>query len=86
VDSWIDIVGTCAAVLTTASFLPQVVQTWRSRSADDFSWIWILCFSLGLGLWLVYGLARQSLPLVAANGITLSLVVLIGVIKFRARH
>ena len=84
-DAWTDIIGTCAAVLTTASFLPQVFQTWRTKSAADFSWIWILCFSIGLALWLVYGIAKEALPLIAANGITLALVVLIGLIKFRAR-
>lgn len=81
---WTDIIGSCAAVLTTASFLPQVLQTWRTRSAADFSWIWILSFSVGLALWLVYGLARQSGPLIVANGITLLLVLLIALVKFRA--
>ena len=81
---WTDIIGACAAVLTTASFLPQVFQTWRTRSADDFSWVWILSFSIGLGLWLVYGLAKQSVPLIAANSITLALVLMIAAIKFRA--
>ena len=78
-----EIIGSVAAVLTTASFLPQVHKTWQTGHAGDFSWTWIIGFSAGLSLWLAYGLALASLPLVAANGITLALVLVIGAIKWR---
>ena len=78
-----ELTGTAAAALTTLSFLPQVVKTWRTRSAADFSWIWVAGFAAGLFLWLVYGLAISSWPLVGANGLTLSLVLLIAWIKWR---
>jgi MtN3 and saliva related transmembrane protein len=78
-----ELVGTLAAILTTLSFLPQVAKTWQTRSAADFSWIWLLAFAAGLALWLVYGLALMSWPLIAANGITLSLVLMIVFIKWR---
>jgi MtN3 and saliva related transmembrane protein len=78
-----ELAGTAAATLTTLSFLPQVVKTWRTRSAADFSWFWVVGFAAGLFLWLVYGLAISSWPLVGANGLTLSLVLLIAWIKWR---
>jgi MtN3 and saliva related transmembrane protein len=78
-----ELIGTLAATLTTLSFLPQVAKTWQTRSAADFSWIWLVAFAAGLALWLVYGIALVSLPLIAANGITLSLVLLIGFVKWR---
>lgn len=78
-----ELTGSLAATLTTLSFLPQVLKTWRTRSAGDFSWIWIAAFGAGLALWLVYGLALHSFPLVAANGITFALVLAIGFIKWR---
>ena len=78
-----DITGSFAAILTTLSFLPQVFKTWRSGSAGDFSWIWIAGFGAGLALWLVYGLALGSLPLVAAHGVTISLVLAIALVKWR---
>ncbi len=78
-----ELIGTLAATLTTLSFLPQVAKTWQTRSAADFSWIWLIGFAAGLALWLVYGLALASLPLIAANGITLSLVFLIAFVKWR---
>ncbi|MBP6010645.1 MAG: SemiSWEET transporter [Alphaproteobacteria bacterium] len=78
-----ELIGSVAAALTTLSFLPQVIKTWNSRSAADLSWIWLIGFSAGLSLWLVYGFALMSWPLIAANGITLSLVLLITYVKWR---
>ena len=81
--SFTEAIGSLAAILTTLSFLPQVVKTWRTRSAGDISWVWLLAFASGLALWLVYGVAIASLPLVGANGVTLSLVLTIAAIKWR---
>jgi MtN3 and saliva related transmembrane protein len=78
-----EFIGAAAATLTTLSFLPQVAKTWQTRSAADFSWIWLIAFATGLALWLVYGLALTSMPLIAANGITLSLVLMIAFVKWR---
>lgn len=76
-------IGAAAAILTTSSFLPQVVRTWRSGSADDFSALWLAMFSAGLALWLGYGFAIGSWSLMAANGVTLGLVISIAAIKWR---
>ena len=78
-----EVIGSVAAVLTTLSFLPQVIKTWTTRSAADLSWIWLIGFSSGLSLWLVCGFALASWPLILANGITLSLVLVIGFVKWR---
>jgi MtN3 and saliva related transmembrane protein len=66
------LVGNLAAVLTTASFFPQVVKTWRSRSAGDLSIAMLAVFSVGVFLWLIYGLALGSGPIIYANGLTLA--------------
>jgi MtN3 and saliva related transmembrane protein len=79
----IDTIGSLAALLTTFSFLPQVIKTWRTRSAADLSWAWLLAFSAGLFLWTVYGIQLGSIPLIAANFVTLSLVLMIVGIKWR---
>lgn len=68
-----DLLGAVAGSLTTAAFVPQVVKTWKSRSAGDISLGMFLIFSLGVALWLVYGVLIGSLPIVAANAITLVL-------------
>ncbi|MFN5744547.1 MAG: SemiSWEET transporter [Methylococcaceae bacterium] len=68
-----DLVGIIAGTLTTLSFVPQVFKTWRSRSARDISTGMFLLFSLGVALWLIYGLAIQSMPIIVSNVLTLIL-------------
>lgn len=77
-------IGALAATLTTLSFLPQVIKTWRTRSAADLSWIWLVAFSAGLFFWLLYGLAIGSWPVIGANTMTLGLVLTIAYVKWRA--
>lgn len=68
-----DPIGSLAGTLTTVSFIPQVITTWRSQSASGISFGMFLLFSLGVMLWLIYGASIDSLPIVLANGITLAL-------------
>jgi MtN3 and saliva related transmembrane protein len=82
VDS-IELLGLAAGSLTTLSFVPQVLKIWRTRSGKDVSYGMFLLFSLGVLLWLFYGIARQSLPIVLANAVTLVLAVAVLVLKFR---
>lgn len=76
-----DLLGGIAGTLTTLSFIPQVIKTWRSHSAGDISFGMFLLFSLGVLLWLIYGLEIHSTPVVLANGVTLVLSVSIIVMK-----
>lgn len=82
---WTTIIGACAAVGTTAAWLPQVFKTWRSRSAEDFSWSYLALFSSGVSLWLVYGVMKKDGVIMAANGITLLLVLTVAFVKMRER-
>lgn len=76
-------VGLVAGALTTASFVPQVIKTWRTRSAKDFSLPMLLLFTLGVGLWLVYGVMIGSRPVIVPNVITLVLTAYILSVKLR---
>lgn len=78
--------GAAAGVLTTVAFLPQVLRTWRRRSADDISALTFGLFSIGVALWLAYGILLQLWPIVLANGVTLGLAVLILWAKLRFRR
>lgn len=69
----VTIIGLMAGSLTTISFLPQVIKTWRSRSAKDLSLSMFLSFSIGVLLWLIYGILLQDLPIIISNLITLIL-------------
>jgi MtN3 and saliva related transmembrane protein len=60
-------IGLIAGLLTSVASLPQVVKTWRSKHASDLS-IWQpLLLSLGVALWLIYGMLIKDLPLILAN-------------------
>jgi MtN3 and saliva related transmembrane protein len=62
-----------AAVLTTVAFVPQVWQTWRTKSAGDLH-VWTLAsFTLGVFLWTIYGVWAGAWPVILANGVTLLL-------------
>lgn len=78
-----DIVGYAAGILTTAAFAPQVIQVVRTRSTRDISLGMYVIFTIGISLWLVHGLQVGSMPVVAANAVTLVLVLVILVLKVR---
>ena len=76
-------VGFAAGFLTTMSFVPQALHSWRSGSTADLSWLWLICFSGGISLWFVYGLYFHSWPIILANAATFFLIVPILVVKVR---
>jgi MtN3 and saliva related transmembrane protein len=82
----IQLVGLVAGTLTTAAFFPQVIKTWKTRSAKDLSLGMFLLFCLGVALWLVYGLMVKDVPVIAANLITLMLAATLLVFKLRWRN
>ena len=78
-----DVLGYSAALLTTASFVPQALLTLRTRDVSGISLSMYSAFTLGVGLWLLYGLALGEWPIVAANAVTLALAAVILVTKVR---
>ena len=79
----IETVGMTAAASTTLCFIPQLARVWRRKSAGDISLAMFLLFSLGVALWLFYGLAIGSAPVIAANAATLALSLAILFLKLR---
>jgi MtN3 and saliva related transmembrane protein len=74
-------VGFIAAVSTTLSFVPQVVQSYRSRDVSGISLGMYSFFTFGVGLWLVYGLMTRDWPVIIANALTLVLALSILALK-----
>jgi MtN3 and saliva related transmembrane protein len=79
--SRVEDLGFVAAFCTTAAFVPQLVRVVRLRSARDISLPTFLMFSVGVFLWLLYGLYTGSKPVIASNAVTLVLSVSILVLK-----
>ena len=78
-----DLIGTLAATLTTAAFVPQVLQTWRTRDVSGISLGMYSAFTAGVALWLVYGILVNAWPIIIANVITTTLASVVLVLKIR---
>lgn len=72
--STITMIGLTAAFLTTFAYLPQVLKTFRTRSAEDISLGMLTMMSTGIVLWLVYGVFILDPPLIGANAVSLTMV------------
>jgi len=66
-------VGLAAGFLTTIAFVPQVTKIWKAKSAKDVSLPTFIAFTLGVGLWLAYGILQGELPIIVWNAATLVL-------------
>jgi MtN3 and saliva related transmembrane protein len=78
-----EIIGFCAAILTTVAYLPQMVRIIRTRSTKDVSLIMYLVMLTGVITWLVYGVLIDSMPVIIANTITTAFVATILFFKLR---
>ncbi len=65
-----ELIGYVAAILTTASFVPQVVHVVRTRDTHAISRTMYLAFCLGIAMWLLYGIVLASPPIILANAVT----------------
>ena len=70
----VTLLGFLAGTLTTFAFLPQVIKTWKTKSSGDLSVGTMSMICLGVLLWLIYGLLVGDVPIIAANAVTLVLV------------
>ena len=79
---YVQMIGVAAGTLTTIAFLPQVIKTWRARSAKGLSLGMFSIFCTGVALWLVYGFLMNDVPIILANLITLVLAITLLIFKF----
>lgn len=80
---WTDLLGYAAASLTTVSFIPQAWLSFRTGDVSGISLSMYACFTVGVALWLAYGVVLGAWPIVIANAITLVLGLAILAMKLR---
>ena len=82
---FITLLGFAAGLLTTVAFLPQMFQTWKTKSAKDVSFVMLITFMSGLFLWLIYGIILGAAPIIMANAVSLffNFIILWLKIKYR---
>ncbi len=83
---FIQVLGLTAGSCTTIAFLPQVIKTWKSRSAKDLSLGMFSFFCFGVLLWLIYGIFQNDVPVIAANLLTLMLASTLLFFKLRFKE
>lgn len=76
-------IGSAAATLTTTAFIPQAWKVWRTRHTADISLGMYALFTLGVAMWLIYGILLESWPIIIANCITLLLAGLVLAMKLK---
>ncbi|HTS45683.1 MAG TPA: SemiSWEET transporter [Puia sp.] len=83
--NFITLIGLAAAVLTTISFIPQAIQTLKTRNTTSISLAMYTVFTSGTLLWFLYGILSNNLPVYLANGVTLIFagIILIYKIKYK---
>ena len=80
---FVEILGLIAGTLTTISFLPQLVKIVKNKSAKDVSLLMFLIFTVGIFLWLVYGILTLTLAIIIANSVTIILALSILILKIK---
>jgi MtN3 and saliva related transmembrane protein len=79
----VDLIGNAGAILTTVCWLPQAIKIIRDRETRALSLPTNLAFTLGMILWLVYGMALPDWPLIWSSAITVSFMLVIVGLKIR---
>jgi MtN3 and saliva related transmembrane protein len=78
-----EIIGSLAAVITTFAWLPQILKILREKQARDISLVTTSALAVGVFLWIVYGVAIGSLPVILANTVSFLFIATIVGLKLR---
>ena len=71
--TWADYIGLFGAFLSAITFIPQVIQAYKTKSVKDLSWGMLLIVFFSVIVWLVYGFAKGLPPVIFANSVILVL-------------
>lgn len=80
----ITVLGYIAGVLTTASFIPQLLKAYKTKSTKDISVVMYTWFIIGIALWILYGIYKNSWPVILANAVTM--VIALGILALKLRY
>ena len=70
---WTTIIGIAAGILTTAAVIPQIYKAWKTKKVQDVSPGMFIVLLAGLLMWVVYGVMKNDVPIIATNGLALAL-------------
>ncbi len=70
----INLVGAAGGIVSSITFLPQLIKIWETKSAKDLSMVTLMFLVLNVSLWLLYGILTNLYPIIITNGLVLSMV------------
>ncbi|MDC8438379.1 MAG: SemiSWEET transporter [Candidatus Nitrosotenuis sp.] len=80
---WLTVLGSVASVLVSSSFIPQIIKGYKTKSLHDVSYLLMILISIGMSLWIVYGIEKQDVVIIGANVSTISLNIILLALKVR---
>lgn len=80
------IIGSTAAVFTMFAFIPQIIKVLKTKSVKDVSLVTLLQLSLGVTLWIAYGIHLKDAIIITANSITLVTLIILLCLYFNYRR
>ena len=79
-------IGTAGGIVSSITFLPQVIKIWKTKSAKDLSMMTLFFLILNVSLWLTYGVMRTDYPLMITNGIVLCMILCMVYFKIKYKE
>jgi len=80
---FVDILGYTAGVITSLTFLPQVIKTWKERSARDISLMMFIIAAVNEAMWIVYGILLNNMVIILTNVTVLTMALIMIYFKLR---
>ncbi len=82
-SGYIQLVGIVAGIFTSTSLMPQLIKTFKTKTAEEISLVMLITLMLGIGLWIYYGILRKDLPIIITNGFSFMLNVILIVLRVK---
>ncbi|MBK7561665.1 MAG: SemiSWEET transporter [Chitinophagaceae bacterium] len=79
----VDILGYAAGAITSLTFLPQVIKTWKDKSAKDVSLLMFIIAAINEVMWIVYGVLLNNWVIILTNSIVLAMSLTMIYLKLR---
>lgn len=82
-----EILGYLAGICTAIVFLPQTIQTIKSKNVDGLSLFTYIIYCIGMTSWILYGIYLSSVQMIFFNGISLffALIIIYMIIKGKTK-
>lgn len=80
---WTQVIGLAAGMCTATSLIPQVVKTIKKKTVEDVSILMLLVLGAGICLWIIYGIKRNDLPIIATNSFSLLVNIVMVILRIK---